>query len=79
MRVAVLEDDLPLCRQLEQMVTDSGHFCHTFASSRALITSLRRDSYDLLLLDWNLPDMSGLELLDWAHGGPAPAGSSPGS
>ena len=72
MRVAVLEDDLPLCRQLEQMVTDSGHFCHTFASSRALITSLRRDSYDLLLLDWNLPDMSGLELLDWAQANLSP-------
>ena len=72
MRVAVLEDDLPLCRQLEQIVTDSDHFCHTFASSRALITSLRRDSYDLLLLDWNLPDMSGLELLDWAQANLSP-------
>lgn len=67
MRLAVLEDDLSLCRQLEQIVTDAGHFCHPFTTSRALMTSLRRDSYDLLLLDWNLPGMTGLDLLGWAQ------------
>lgn len=67
MRLAVLEDDLPLCRELEQIVTGAGHFCHAFANSRALITSLRQDSYDLLLLDWNLPDISGIDLLGWAR------------
>lgn len=72
MRVAVLEDDLPLRHQLEEIVTGAGHFCHAFGNSRALITSLRVQSYDLLLLDWNVPDMDGLELLGWARSNLSP-------
>lgn len=67
MRLALLEDDGALRRDIEQIVTDAGHFCHAFPNGRALLTSLRRDSYDLLLLDWNLPDLSGLEILQWAR------------
>lgn len=67
MRVAVLEDDPPSRAHLEGIVAAAGHSCHSFATSRALKTSLRQDSYDLLLLDWNVPDFSGVELLGWAR------------
>jgi len=49
------------------MMKSAGHVCHSFPTSRALTTSLRQESYDLLLLDWNMPDFSGLELLGWAR------------
>jgi len=29
--------------------------------------ALRQETYDLLILDWNLPDLSGLEVLNWAR------------
>ena len=67
MRLAVLEDDPSFRAQIEAVVTEAGHSCLSFATSRALTTSLRQESYDLLLLDWNMPDFAGLQLLGWAR------------
>jgi DNA-binding response OmpR family regulator len=66
-RLAVLEDDPSFRTQIETVVTGAGHSCHSFPTSRALTTSLRQESYDLLLLDWNMPDFDGLQLLGWAR------------
>lgn len=67
MRLAVLEDDPSLRTQMETVVTRDGHGCRSFATGRSLLTSLRQDSYDLLLLDWNMPDFDGMQLLGWAR------------
>ena len=67
MRIALLEDDAEIGRQIEQTTFGAGHSCQIFRTGRTLVTSLRRDSYDLLLLDWNLPDTSGYEVLRWAR------------
>lgn len=40
-----------------------GHSCEVFLNGAKLLAALRRDTYDLLLLDWHLPDISGFELL----------------
>jgi DNA-binding response OmpR family regulator len=63
----VLEDDPVFRAEIAAMMEAAGHVCHSFQTSRALMSSLRQDSYDLLLLDWNMPDFSGLELLSWAR------------
>lgn len=67
MRVALLEDDSSFRAQIETILEASGHSCHSFATSRALTKALRQDSFDLLLLDWNLPDFDGIDLLRWAR------------
>ena len=67
MRLAVLEDDASIRAQIQCLVSEAGHNCQTFSTSRALTTSLRQESYDLLLLDWNMPDYSGMQLMGWAR------------
>ena len=67
MRLAVLEDDATIRAQIQCLVLEAGHNCQTFSTSRALTTSLRQESYDLLLLDWNMPDYSGMQLMGWAR------------
>lgn len=67
MRLALLEDDSSFRSQIETIVLRAGHSCHVFETARALIKALRQESFDLLLLDWNLPDMTGVELLGWAR------------
>lgn len=66
MRLALLEDDPAIRAQIENLVSGAGHHVRAFPTSRALTVSLRQESYDLLLLDWNMPDYSGLQLLGWA-------------
>jgi two-component system response regulator TrcR len=38
---------------------------HSFERGEDLVRQLRRETYDLLILDWQLPDLSGLSVLRW--------------
>jgi DNA-binding response OmpR family regulator len=67
MRVAALHDESTQHQISQQALAALGHDCHRFDSSVALLRALRRESFDLLLIDWCLPDFSGLEVLRWAR------------
>lgn len=67
MRTAILEDDVNQAQVLVRWLTEAGHDCHAFESGKALIRNLGRETYDLLLLDWNIPDMTGPEVLAWVR------------
>jgi len=66
-RIAVLDDDSAQTDFVCQTLTAAGHICHAFAEGRALVKQLGRQSFDLLVLDWNVPDMSGEEVLLWVR------------
>ena len=63
MRIAVLEDDFILLELLQAATERLGHVCHTFTTGTSLLTLLRRESFDLLIVDWHLPDMEGPEVV----------------
>lgn len=73
MRVALLEDDRAQREALVALISDAGYPCCSFSASRSLITALRRKSFDLLILDWNLPDLPGIEVLSWVRSNLDPA------
>jgi len=66
-RIAILDDDVAQCDFIRQTLTDAGHSCHVFTKSADLIQQLRRETFDLLVLDWGLPDMDGAEVLQWVR------------
>ena len=63
MRIAILDDDPILLELLKAMTESLGHICHTFETGAALLKILRRDSFDLLTVEWHLPDMDGPEVV----------------
>lgn len=63
MRCAVLDDDRAQTELVAKLLGDAGHSCDIFHQGRALISRLRQDTYDLLVVDWNMPGMSGIEVL----------------
>ena len=67
MRIAVLEDDDSQRDWTNSFMLALGYACHAYASSEALLRDLRRENFDLLILDWNIPDMSGLEVVRWVR------------
>ena len=67
MRIAALDDDALQLQLLDQVVTEAGHSCHTFLKGAALQQALRRESFDLLLVDWELPDIQGTEIVRWVR------------
>jgi DNA-binding response OmpR family regulator len=69
MRIAVLEDDPAQSDFVHQTLSAEGHVCVAFSEGGVLVKHLRRQTFDLLVLDWNVPDMSGEEVLRWVRHG----------
>eukprot|EP01030_Chromulinospumella_sphaerica_P012013 gene12013-11807_t len=65
MRIAILEDDLTQSEMLRWVLESVNHKCHCFATFKSFQTALYRDSFDLVLLDWVLPDSSGPKVMHW--------------
>jgi DNA-binding response OmpR family regulator len=63
MRIAVADDDDDLINFVRGVMLRSGHSCACFRTGTSLLAGLRRETFDLILLDWNLPDASGFDLL----------------
>jgi len=69
-KVALLGDDVnqmtDMVRMLKSIpVYEHTLVCESFNSGEKLRTALRRDTYDLLILSWNMPDLPGIDLLLW--------------
>jgi len=63
MQVAVLDDDIHQLDLLSHAVQGLGHSCRRFSSGAELLHALQQATFDLFLIDWELPDMPGLEVL----------------
>lgn len=67
MKIAVLEDDAVEAQLIQRILTSAGHICTGFSTGASLLKNLKTDAYDLLLLDWALPDMTGYDVLNWVR------------
>ncbi len=65
MRIALLEDDVDVGSAIKQWLEGAGHTVHHFTSGKATVREAGRESFDLFLLDWHVPDLSGTEVLKW--------------
>lgn len=63
MRIALLEDEAEQTERITRLLQGAGHNVHAFTRGRALLNSLRTETFDLIVLDWEVPGMSGLEVL----------------
>ena len=65
MRIAILEDDPDQLALLKRWVGEDGHDVHAWLSGREAMKQAGRESFDLFMLDWQVPDVSGTEVLAW--------------
>ncbi|PJX27826.1 DNA-binding response regulator [Advenella sp. S44] len=68
MKIAILEDDLAQAAQMVQAVEKMGYGCTHYSSGKELMSALRDpDMFDLLILDWELPEITGKDVLTWVR------------
>jgi DNA-binding response OmpR family regulator len=67
LRIALLEDDPDQGALITAWLEEGGYHGYHFLSAKDLQRALQRDSFDLLILDWILPESSGIEVLQWAR------------
>ena len=65
MRIAILEDDPDQLALLRRWLADAGHDVHGYMAGREAMKHAGRESFDLFILDWQVPDVSGAEVLTW--------------
>jgi DNA-binding response OmpR family regulator len=65
MRVAIADDDPEVIDFLGKIVTEQGYAYAGYADGRTLSDALLCDTFDLVILDWNLPGRSGIQIVKW--------------
>lgn len=63
MKIATLESNQLESNILQRIIVDAGHECVAFFSGLSLIDVLHYQRFDLLILEWHLPDMDGGEVV----------------
>lgn len=65
MRIAVVEDDFHVGQLMCLWLEEAGHHYQFFPTGKEFLMALAHESYDLVILDWMLPDTTGGQLLTW--------------
>lgn len=65
MHIAIVEDDPVQRLPITNWLQEAGHECSCFESGEAFVDGLQQHNHQLLILDWQLPGKSGVELLTW--------------
>ena len=61
--ILVVDDEESICSGCDLVLTEHGYRVHTFLRGKPGLASLKKNSYDLVLLDLKLPDMDGMEVI----------------
>ena len=65
MLIAILEDDPDQLALLTRWLTIAGHSVHGYPLGNEVLKFAGRESFDLFVLDWEVPDVSGVQVLRW--------------
>jgi len=64
MKIVFLEDDRAFADDIMTSLQQAGHEVDYFESGRACLKAMQENQYDVALFDWEIPDMSGREVLE---------------
>lgn len=62
-RIALLEDDLACASATIEWLSNAGYQVRHFSTGQACIEAFAHENFDLCLLDWQLPDMDGPQVM----------------
>ena len=65
MYIAILEDDPCQAKLMTVWLEGAGHACKTYNTGQEFIDSVAHEQFNLLVIDWVLPDINGDDVLRW--------------
>jgi DNA-binding response OmpR family regulator len=63
MRILIVEDEERLARRLAQILDGEGHAAETVGDGRSALSRALAEPFDLLIVDWMLPDVDGVQVV----------------
>src|SRR5208282_1284872 len=73
-RLLIVDDEKSLCQMLEIVFRKVGHLVETTSSGQAAKKKIESQVYDLIISDIRMPDLTGIELLEFYRESRNPAG-----
>ena len=70
LRILIVDDDPAITKLIRMLLIDFGVTQVTIAKTGAeaqQILSYRADEIDIIICDWNMPEVTGLDLLKWVR------------
>ncbi len=68
MRIGLLEDDTSQIELISLWAKEAGDQLQPYTTGKSFREAMSSESFDLLVLDWHLPDTTGIDELDWLRG-----------
>ena len=68
MRIGLLEDDSSQIELISLWARESGDQLRSYTTGESFREAMHCEDFDLLVLDWHLPDTTGIDVLDWLRG-----------
>ena len=65
MRIALVDDDFHLAQAMKLWLEEHDFDVVHFQNGREFTAALRKESFDLYILDWVMPDFDGEQVLGW--------------
>lgn len=65
--IAVVEDDTEFAAELEEFLSSLGYNVTSYNSSQKFLAAVRQKECDLVIIDWSIPDLTGIEVLEYAR------------
>lgn len=62
-RIAIVDDEVIVCRRLSQALGKEGYEVEAFTAGRSFLTRMQQQPFDVVCSDLRLPDVDGLEIL----------------
>jgi two-component system response regulator HydG len=62
-KILIVDDDQDICLLLDKFLSKKGYETSTAQNGASATEILKKDKYDLVLCDFKLPDLNGLELI----------------
>lgn len=63
LNIAILEDDQAQSELIESWLLSQEYQTHTYYTGQSLLEDIETQAFDLMLIDWELPDINGPEVM----------------
>jgi len=64
MKILIIDDEKPILESLTGMLKPGGYEVVSFQKPKEAIDTYKQDSFDLVITDYKMPDMNGIEVLE---------------
>jgi DNA-binding NtrC family response regulator len=62
--ICIIDDEIVVCKRLQQFLSKAGHNVETFVDSRSAIERIGEKRFDIVVTDIRMDNIDGMEVLD---------------